>query len=118
MAENKEGAVIYVNQEEGLKRVMNNKKLYVRLLNKFKADINLEDLITAVEAGDYEKAQGLAHTVKGTAANLSLTELSTQSLNLETQIKSKAVQPGALQDLKVCFDQTIAALDTVIKQYG
>jgi HPt (histidine-containing phosphotransfer) domain-containing protein len=118
MAENKEGALIYVNQEEGLKRIMNNAKLYVRLLNKFKVDINVGDLITTVEAGDYEKAQVLAHTVKGTAANLSLTELFKQSFDLETQIKNKEVKPGSLQAIKVCFDQTIAAIDAVIKQYG
>lgn len=118
MAEHTEGAVIYVNQEEGLKRVMNNAKLYVRLLNKFKTDINVEELIAAAEAGDYKKAQGLAHTVKGTAANLSFIELFKQSLDLETQIKGKAVQPGALQGIKACFDQTIAAIDAVIKQYG
>ena len=110
--------VIYVNQEEGLKRVMNNTKLYVRLLNKFKVDIKLDELILTVEAEDYEKAQVLVHTLKGTAANLSFTELFKQSLNLETQIKNKGVKPGSLQDIKFCFDQTITAIDAIVKQYG
>ncbi|MDR2485826.1 MAG: Hpt domain-containing protein [Treponema sp.] len=122
MAENNEGTggnngIIYVDQKEGLKRVMNNTKLYVKLLNKFKTDIKLDGLITAAEAGDYEKAQILTHTLKGTAGNLSLAELFKQSLDLENQIKTKALQPGSLQHIKACFDNTLAAIDTVIKQY-
>ena len=78
--------VIYINAEEGKKRVMNNVKLYVKLLTKFKSDTNLEELYSFVETQDWEKAQVSAHTIKGVAANLSLIELFNQSLDMETQI--------------------------------
>jgi HPt (histidine-containing phosphotransfer) domain-containing protein len=110
--------VIYINIEEGLKRVLNNTKLYVKLLHKFKADTNVEELLTTVQAGDYEKAQVMAHTIKGIAANLSFTELFKQSLELETQIKNRAVSPEIQESVKACFSETLIAIDKVIEQYG
>jgi HPt (histidine-containing phosphotransfer) domain-containing protein len=110
--------VIYINAEEGMKRVMNNSKLYTKLLGKFKADTNLNDLINFVGAQDWEKAQGAAHTVKGIAANLSLTELFKQSLDVETQIKGKSLDPASLESLKTCFTETLAQIDKVIAQYA
>ena len=108
---------VYINEEEGKKRVMNNGKLYARLLTKFKTDTNLNDLVAFVEAQDWEKAQGAAHTIKGIAANLSLTELFNQSLDVETQIKGKSIKPESLESLKICFTETLAAVDKVIAQY-
>jgi HPt (histidine-containing phosphotransfer) domain-containing protein len=72
--------VVYVNEEEGKKRVMNNAKLYVKLLSMFKNETNLEDFLAYSEKQEWEKAQEAAHAMKGIAANLSLTELFNQSL--------------------------------------
>jgi HPt (histidine-containing phosphotransfer) domain-containing protein len=110
--------VVYINFEEGLKRVMNNTKLYVRLLTKFRADTRLDGLSAQIEAGDYEKAQVSAHTIKGVAANLSLTELFEKIRDLESQIKEKAVQSEALDTVKTVFDETLKKVDEVIAQYG
>jgi len=35
--------VVFINEEEGKKRVMNNGKFYAKLLAKFKADTNISD---------------------------------------------------------------------------
>jgi len=110
--------VVYVNEEEGKKRVMNNGKLYAKLLTKFKTDTNLVDLITSAGAQDWEKAQAAAHTIKGIAANLSLTELFNQSLDVETQFKGKSLKPESLESLKTCFTETVAAVDNVIVKYA
>jgi HPt (histidine-containing phosphotransfer) domain-containing protein len=114
MAEEK----VYVDFEEGVKRVMNNATLYTRLLGKFKADTNLADLSAHLEAGDLEKAQISAHTLKGLAANLSLTELFQQTLDLETQIKARVIQDGALDILKNAYEETVKKVDEVIAQYA
>ena len=106
--------VIYINEEDGKKRVMNNGKLYAKLLTKFKADTNLGDLIAFAEEQDWEKAQAAAHTIKGIAANLSLSELFKQSLDVETQIKAKSLAESSLENLKTCFSETIIAVDKVI----
>jgi len=106
--------VVYIDEEDGKKRVMNNGKLYAKLLTKFKADTNLADLVAFAEAQDWEKAQGAAHTLKGIAANLSLTELHKQSLDVETQIKAKSLEGESLANLKTCFEKTLIAADEVI----
>ncbi|MDR2134994.1 MAG: Hpt domain-containing protein [Treponema sp.] len=107
---------IYINPEEGLKRVMNNGKLYARLLEKFKSDTNFADLTARLSAGDMEKARISAHTLKGLAANLSLTELFEQARDLEGRIKDGAgADPAAL---KAAYDETLKKLDEVIAKYA
>ena len=106
--------VVYVNEEDGKKRVMNNGKLYARLLTKFKDGTNLDNLINSINAEDWENAKSQAHTIKGLAANLSLTELYNQSLDLESQAKEGAVDPGSLEKIKLCFQETLTEIDKVI----
>jgi HPt (histidine-containing phosphotransfer) domain-containing protein len=110
--------VIYINEEEGKKRVMNNGKLYAKLLTKFKSDTNLENLSASAEAEDWDKARIAAHTLKGLAANLSLTELFNQSLDVETQVKNKSIKTESLEKLKVCFAETLVQVEKVIAQYA
>jgi len=110
--------VVYIDMAEGIKRVMNNSKLYVKLLVKFKDDKNLIELDEALAAEDLQKAQAAAHTLKGLAANLSLIELFKQSLELETQIKAKSVNPDQVDLLKSVYSQTLAETDKVIAQYA
>jgi HPt (histidine-containing phosphotransfer) domain-containing protein len=110
----------YIDWNDGIKRVMNNVKLYTRLLEKFKtsAAANLGNLSAALDAGDFEKAQSEAHTIKGVAANLSLLALQEGALELETQIKARAVAPGAFDGLKACFAETLTAIDQTLAAHG
>jgi len=108
--------VVLINFDEGVKRVMNNPKFYVKMLVKFKDDPGMSNLNAALSAGDMEKAQAQAHTVKGLAGNLSLTELYKQSLELETQIKARAVNPDQITKLKDVYSKTLAEVDKVIAQ--
>ncbi|MDR2808440.1 MAG: Hpt domain-containing protein [Spirochaetaceae bacterium] len=107
----------YVNETEGLGRVLNNTKLYIRLLTKFKDANNLNDIFEALQAEDYVKAQSAIHTIKGIAANLSLTALYEQSKSLEIEIKAHAVQEDSLEKIKVCFAETIGAINKVLSRY-
>jgi HPt (histidine-containing phosphotransfer) domain-containing protein len=107
---------VYVNVEEGRKRVMNNAKLYAKLLTKFKTDTNLDELIAALDSGDMEKAQSAVHTIKGISGNLSLSELYKQSVELETQIKQLAVKPDQVAATKNAFAQTLIEIERVIAQ--
>jgi HPt (histidine-containing phosphotransfer) domain-containing protein len=114
MAEEK----VYINAGEGLQRVMNNGKLYARLLEKFKADGSLASLEAQVASGDLDKAQAAAHALKGLAANLSLTELFERTRDLEAQIKEGAIQEGALETVKTVYVETLAKADEVIAKYA
>jgi HPt (histidine-containing phosphotransfer) domain-containing protein len=110
--------VVYIDFADGIKRVMNNTKLYVKLLTKFKTDTNLTALESAIAAGDMEKARGAAHTLKGLSANLSLMELNKQSLALETQIKAGAADPAQLNAVRSAFARTLQEIDKVISENG
>jgi HPt (histidine-containing phosphotransfer) domain-containing protein len=110
--------IVYVNADEGINRVMGNAPLYINLITKFKAGTNLDELLTLLDAADYEKARATAHAIKGVAANLSLTELFTQILELETQIKACSVKPEQIERIKAVFDETIKTIDKVVEQYG
>lgn len=110
--------VVYLDYNDGMKRVGNNVKLYVRLLGKFKNDVKTDELEAALASGNLEAAQGQAHTLKGVAANLSLTEFHKQSLEIETQIKAKEVKPDQLGILKATLAATIVEVDKVIAANG
>ena len=110
--------VVYVDFDGGIKRVMNNAKLYVKLLTKFKNDTKLDDLETAIAEGDLEKAKAAAHTLKGVAANLSLAELFKQCLELETQVKAGTVDPNQMETVKAVFTATLQEVDKVVAEHG
>lgn len=110
--------VVYINVDEGAKRVMNNTKLFVKLLGKFKEDQSLAQIESALSAGDTEAARNASHTLKGLAANLSLTELYKQVAELEGQIKAGSMNNDQITLVKNVYDQTIIEMDKVIAQYA
>jgi HPt (histidine-containing phosphotransfer) domain-containing protein len=107
---------VYVNFAEGVKRVMNNAKFYVKMLSKFRADTKIDNLETAVASGDLEKAQAAAHTIKGLAANLSLTELFNQSLELENRIKAGSPGQEQMETVKTVFAATLREIDKILAE--
>jgi len=108
----------FIDFEDGIKRVMNNKAFFVKMLVKFKDDPNLKNLEAALAANDYEKAQVAAHTLKGLSGNLSLTELFKQSREIEAQIKEKSVKDGQLDIVKDVYKQTLEEIEKVIADNG
>jgi len=110
------GDVVYIDQEDGKKRVMNNAKFYAKLLGKFSSETKIEPIFAALDAGNYEEAQGLAHTVKGITANLSIKDLNEKIVELEAQIKAKAVDPQAIEAVKASFAATLPVVEKVIAE--
>ena len=110
--------VVYVDVEDGSKRVMNNTKLFVKLLGKFKEDKTLKEMEEALAAGDMAKAQIAAHTFKGLTANLSLKELNKQCIEIEAQIKAGTVPNEQLKVVQEINAITLQEVDKVITQYA
>ncbi|MCL2209049.1 MAG: Hpt domain-containing protein [Treponema sp.] len=110
--------LVFINSDEGTKRVMNNTKLYAKLLGKFKEDTNITQLEAALKEGDLEKAQQAAHTLKGLAANLAFPEVYKQSLEIESQIKNKSVNPDQIGILLNIYSLTISEINKVIERYA
>lgn len=111
-------AAVYVNQEEGLKRVINNKKLYVKLLTKFKNETNLTELLRSIEEKNYEKAETCAHTLKGLSGNLSLTALYEKATALDAQLKIQVIDADAVAGITACFNETQKAIDEILAAHG
>jgi HPt (histidine-containing phosphotransfer) domain-containing protein len=109
---------MYIDVEDGSKRVMNNTKLYAKLLTKFKDDQSIKNIESALASGDLPNAQIYTHTLKGLSANLSLVELNKQVKELEVQIKASSVNPGQFEIVKDVYSKTTAEIDKVIAQYA
>jgi HPt (histidine-containing phosphotransfer) domain-containing protein len=109
---------VYIDIDEGLKRVMDNKKLYAKLLAKFKNETTLDDIINALAQGRLEDARIAAHTLKGVSANLSLKQLFLKVQELEARIKEGKADPGLVDTVKAVFSATLTDIEKVTAHYG
>lgn len=100
-----------IDVADGLSRLMNNKKLYLSLLNRFTGRKMADELIQSINEGDFTKAQQAAHALKGVSANLGLSELMRIAANIEAQAK---MQVESLQ-LIATLDQAVDAAAASIK---
>ncbi len=64
-----------VDIEGGLKRLGGNEQLYTRLMGSFLKTIEANTVKPDFDAADCKEAIEKAHTIKGTAGNLSITPL-------------------------------------------
>jgi HPt (histidine-containing phosphotransfer) domain-containing protein len=61
--------------ETGLSRCVGKEELYLKLVNMGLGDTKFEELGTALQAGDLQKAFELCHALKGVIGNLAITPL-------------------------------------------
>jgi len=80
--------VDYINIDDAMARLNNNKKLYAMLLKKFDGGAMLEDLLGKIQSGDAIGAEASAHTLKGLAANLSLSDLRARAEEVDILLKA------------------------------
>jgi HPt (histidine-containing phosphotransfer) domain-containing protein len=99
-----------VDVEGGLKRVAGNKKLYRNLLTQFaekQADAAAQ-ITEALNAGNRELAERTAHTVKGVAGNLGITQV---------QAAAAAVEK-ALRQNEPDVSNLLSELDTLLRGHA
>ena len=89
-----------VNVQDALKRIGGSMDLYKRLLSSFTGGDHISPLEEALSTGTSEQAAHVIHTLKGTAANLSLTKLSHAATELEHKVKSGEDHSDTLAELK------------------
>ena len=99
---------------DGLSRVMNNKKLFFRLLSRFSGSQMVEDIIEAIQEGNNIRVQQAAHALKGVSANLGLSELHSISLQIETRAKVLEAADDLLPNLKQTLTATMAAIESLL----
>jgi two-component system sensor histidine kinase/response regulator len=76
--------------ELGLQRVLGNRKLYLNILRKYigSQDTTVEEIRTALSAGDYSTAERIAHTIKGMSGNVGAIILQNIAGELENMIRN------------------------------
>ena len=104
----------------GILRVGGNAKLYRNLLSKFSKNQNSApaEIKTALEEGDLELAERLAHTLKGVSGNIGAMELHAASLDLEAGIKKDhgGVSADLLERVQENLDQVLNSVQTLSNQ--
>jgi HPt (histidine-containing phosphotransfer) domain-containing protein len=104
---NNESFMPFINVEEGIKRLMNNRTLYLKLLNNFQGRYLTQKIIEAIDAKNYEAVAQSAHTLKGVAANLSLTALSEITLQIELLAKQSSDAVHLKEKLNETAEKTL-----------
>ncbi|MGB2579644.1 PAS domain S-box-containing protein [Elusimicrobium simillimum] len=104
----------FIDIHDGLSRVANNKALYIKLLNRFEGNTMAAELINSINAADYDAVIRAAHTIKGVAANLGLTQLKNISLKIESQAKVK-IEIAQISGLIHPFNETMSTTLKLIK---
>ncbi|MDR1330108.1 MAG: Hpt domain-containing protein [Oscillospiraceae bacterium] len=103
----------YIDTAGGLTRVGGNMALYKKLLGKFKDGRYCEQLDELLKSGDIAGATAMAHTLKGVAANLSLSEVHALSLQIETALKSGDPWEPLLPQLAEAANTTLDEIDAL-----
>jgi len=103
-------ALAGVDVPAGLERTAGNKRLYRDLLAQFAArhestGIRIKE---AVESGDHNQAERLAHSLKGVAGNLGINQIFVLAGTLERAIReSQARTKGLIEELTSALDRQI-----------
>ena len=105
----------FIDVEDGLGRLMNDKKLYFQLLKSFDAKKLADELIAGINAGDFKAAAVAAHTIKGIAANLGLTSLWELSKEVEAQAKAQNNLSSFVESINNITGKTLDAIEILVK---
>ena len=98
---------------DGLKRVAGNKKLYRSLLAQFgeKQAGSATEISAALDNGDRELAERIAHTVKGVAGNIGVTKIQRVAAELEKAIRENDGQtPVLLSEFDILLRNQVRAI--------
>jgi CheY-like chemotaxis protein len=89
-----------INSTDGLKRVAGNKRLYLDLLAQFaeKQGDAYTQIGDALQSGDRKLAERVAHTIKGVAGNIGITDIQSSAARVEKAIRED--DPGISQALE------------------
>ncbi len=103
--------------QDALDRLQGNQRLYIKLLNEF-ARAHANDctrIREALDAGNFEEARALTHTLKGIAGNLSVRRLYVAASALETELfsdENKHELEAKLIELGKATEQAIDTIQT------
>jgi CheY-like chemotaxis protein len=100
----------------GLSRLGNNKSLYLKIVDKFQRDFthSAKEIKNALENGDAELAQRLAHSIRGVAGNIGALDVQNAAEDLETAIRDNHID--RMQELIIEFEKHLEISLTSMQQ--
>jgi len=103
-----------ISVRSGLAKVDGNRKLYRKLLGKFRRNYETvaDDIRNASEKDDQETATRLVHTVKGLAGNLGAQDLHRTAVNLEAALRNEPTK-NIVEKLNAFSETLDLVLDSV-----
>lgn len=104
---------VYINAEDGAKRVGGNMGLYKKLLARFAEGNYIDQLASEIASGNMDGAAAAAHTIKGVAANLSLVKVNELSAALESAFKNGQPYDELFSELKAASAETIERINAL-----
>ena len=106
-----------VDLADGLKRVAGNRRLYRELLSQFAAKQGdaATQISAAIDRGDAKSAERIAHTVKGVAGNLGITQVHTAAEKLEKAIREgQDYVPALLEQFAIVLHMQVSAIQQAL----
>jgi HPt (histidine-containing phosphotransfer) domain-containing protein len=106
-----------INLEDGLRRVAGNKRLYLDLLAQFASNqVDAASQISAaLDIRDPKFAERIAHTIKGVAGNLGMSEVQSAARNLEKAIRDAQDSiPTLLEQFAITLRVQVDALSAAV----
>ncbi|MEZ9526735.1 response regulator [Enterovibrio norvegicus] len=119
-AEEEEDEYDYVDTEEGIKRVMGNDTLYFKLLSDFVHQARVQEnmLYQHIESGQLKQAAEHAHTIAGSAGNLSVIALRKSAKQLQNVLMALGDHDAALSQFKRDVDNAIKEIGQILLKRG
>lgn len=105
----------YINADDALSRLNNNKRLYIMLLKKFNGGDLLNELKEAIKENRTDDGILKAHTIKGLAANLSLPDLRAEAEKVEKALKTGETGVS-ISDITASTENTVIAVQEYLKE--
>ena len=106
-----------VNLADGLKRVAGNRRLYRDLLLQFvakQADAPAQ-IAAALDSGEPKLAERIAHTLKGVAGNIGITEVQSEAQKLEKAIReAQDSVPALLEQFATRLNIQVTAINQAL----
>lgn len=103
-----------IDVNDGVSRVMNNKKLYFSLLSKFKGRKMADDIIRNIHEANLPEMEHAAHALKGVAMNLGLTELGAVVFDIEKNAKSGITSINTIDLLEETIEKTLDSIRSLL----
>lgn len=107
-----------IDVAEGMRRVMNSKKLYLKLLKRFDVRQMADELINSMNGTDFSAIRSNAHALKGVAANLAFTELKNTAFAIEEKAKNEAGCADMIVSLDEAAIRAVQSIEALLKEEG